>query len=60
MKITLYADLDRISLLADARYYKRLNFSRVINREHTTDRQVSFEDCRFFVGETDHRWQGYP
>ncbi|PSB30184.1 hypothetical protein C7B82_09540 [Stenomitos frigidus ULC18] len=49
IKITNEDDLDRIGQTALKTYFRGLNFSRVINREHTTDRQVSFEDCRFFI-----------
>jgi hypothetical protein len=48
-KITHTNDLDRVNYLALKTYSKGLNFSRVINREHTTDRWSLSRAVGFFV-----------
>jgi hypothetical protein len=45
--ITSTVDRDRFDTLAQQTYLRRLNYSRVINREHTTGRQVSYEAVGF-------------
>ncbi len=50
IKITIANDRDRPDSLLKRRYLRRLNYSRVINREHTTGRQVSQEAVGFLLG----------
>jgi hypothetical protein len=49
IKITLKNDLDRANYLALKTYSKGLKFSRVINREHTTDRRSLSRAVGFFI-----------
>ena len=49
IKITHMNDLDRLNYLTLKTYSKGLNFSRVINREHTTDRRSLSRAVGFFV-----------
>jgi hypothetical protein len=51
-KITNRDDLDRICSGALKTYFRGLNFSRVINREHTTDRRSLSSAVGFLLTET--------